>query len=217
MIIIKSTHDYSKAYESLNHGKPVILPTDTNYNLACNPHSRQAVDYVYHIKNRGKEKPLSLFFEQPKDWVKYGQPMNKDLMKHLVAHFWPGPINLIVPKNNHKYDHMLWGGDTIALGCIKNETWREFMKGLHGEPVALTSANLSGANIDLVTEEIAKEQLGTVVDYLIQSKESINATRSSTMLLVEKEGVTILRHGDITKEEIKNVLCREGYYVREAY
>lgn len=204
--MINKKKEYETIYMAFKRGEPVILPTDTNYNLACDPESKQAIDLIFQLKQRKKEKPLSLFFLEPNDWQYYGKPENQRFMELLVQSFWPGPLNIVVPKKNNQYDYMLNGGKTIALGCIRNKTWRDFMQYLNGEPIALTSANVSGYKIEMVTKEIAMEQMGNQVSEFLLSEENVKTSKSSTIVSIEAEGVRMLRQGDITDEMIKEVI-----------
>lgn len=204
--MINKKKEYETIYMALKRGEPVILPTDTNYNLACDPKSKQAIDLIFQLKQRKKEKPLSLFFLEPNDWQYYGKPENQRFMELLIQSFWPGPLNIVVPKRNNQYDDMLNGGETIALGCIRNKTWRDFMQYLNGEPIALTSANVSGYEIEMVTKEIAMEQMGNQVSEFLLSEETVKTSKSSTIVSIEAEGVRMLRQGDITDEMIKEVI-----------
>lgn len=204
--MINKKKEYETIYMAFKRGEPVILPTDTNYNLACDPKSKQAIDLIFQLKQRKKEKPLSLFFLEPNDWQYYGKPENQRFMELLIQSFWPGPLNIVVPKKNNQYDDMLNGGETIALGCIRNKTWRDFMQYLNGEPIALTSANVSGYEIEMVTKEIAMEQMGNQVSEFLLSEEKVKTSKSSTIVSIEAEGVRMLRQGDITDEMIKEVI-----------
>lgn len=83
-------------------------------------------------------------------------------------------------------------------------------------PVAITSANISGTVDDmLVTEEIAIEQMGTSVEYFIKSQKPITTSKSSTIVIVTKKGVKILREGDIDRETLNRALIKRGYCVEQ--
>lgn len=215
-IITKLENDIASMLKYMKENNPIIIPTDTNYNLGCIPDSKEAIDKIFIYKQRPKNKPLSLFFLEPEDWKKYGICKNEKLMELLIKEFWPGPLNIVIDKKNAKYDYMLNNVDTIALGCISNPTWRKFMNYMGGKPLAITSANISGTVDDmLVTKDIAISQLGNCVDYFLESEQPIHTSKSSTIVLVKKEGIKILREGDINREILMNVLCKEGYEVEQ--
>ena len=199
----------------LNAGYPIIVPTDTNYNLCCLPDNRMAINRIFEYKIRPKNKPLSIFMSNPNDWEKYGKTSQTNLMKLLVDEFWPGALNIVV-ENISPFHYAINDSSTISLGCVQNEVFREFVEYLGGV-VAITSANISGtADNLLITEEVADEHMGDKVDYLLKSNVESLATKSSTIIKVNDIGtVTILREGDISKKEIQNVLQKEGYVIEK--
>ncbi len=194
---------------------PIIIPTDTNYNLACLPESNKAIDLIFEYKKRAKDKPLSLFFLNPNDWTKYGSTKNNTLMELLVKEFFPGPLNIVV-ENTTNYSYMLNGNSTIALGCLENPTWRKLMEKLNS-PIAITSANISGtADNMLITEDIALEQMGEKVKFMLRSENEVLTTKSSTIVsLLEENKVIILREGDISARDIELIVGDRGYLVEK--
>ncbi len=38
-------------------GTPIAIPTDTNYNLICNPYDQRAIERVFKFKERPCDKP----------------------------------------------------------------------------------------------------------------------------------------------------------------
>lgn len=213
-IINELENSITDIWEYMKNNNPIIIPTDTNYCLACFPKSEEAIDKIFLYKQRPKDKPLSLFFLKPEDWKKYGTCKNEHLMKVLVTEFWPGPLNIIIDKKDTRFNYMLNSIDSIALGCISNPTWRKFMEYLKDEPIAITSANISGTIDDmLVTKEIAISQLGNNVEYFIESEQPIHTSKSSTIVVLKENGIKILREGDIDRLDLVNVLHREGYEV----
>ena len=214
-IINKISEDtFSKVLDYMKKGNPIIIPTDKNYNLACFPKSKEAIDKIFKYKQRPKDKPLSLFFANPSDWNKYGVCKNPQLMECLISSFWPGPLNIILEKKSSEYDYMLNNVDSIALGCISNPTWRKFMDSLKGNPIAITSANISGTVDDtLVTKDIAISQLGKCVKYFIESETNITTSKSSTIVSIHTHSIRILREGDITRKMLADIVSKEGFEI----
>lgn len=197
----------------LEHDNPIIIPTDTNYNLCCLPSSRLGVDRIFEYKKRKKDKPLSLFFSNPSDWERFGQTEFEDLMNLLAHNFWPGALNIVIKKKTKDFDYVINNSDSISLGCVSNPTWRNFMSYVNG-PVAITSANISGtADNMLISEHIAIEQMGDKVEYMLKSTFPIQNTQSSTIVSILEGDVKILREGDITKEMLEAIASKEGYHV----
>lgn len=213
-IIIDNNSNFKDLIIHMKKGNPIIIPTDTNYNLACFPDSIEAINKIFLYKKRKKDKPLSLFFLDPNDWEKYGHVENKNLMNLIVKNFWPGPLNIVIDKKNSNYDYMLNNSNTISLGCVSNPSWRNFMKNLDGGAIGITSSNISGmADDTLVTKEIALDHMNNKIQYLIESKHPIKTTKSSTIIAVKNDGIEILREGDISTEMLTKFLHKKGYSV----
>lgn len=206
-IIEKISHlSIIQAKNVLKNDGVIILPTDTNYNLVCDPWSKIAVSRIFKIKERLQNNPLSLFFQNPADWAKYGLTQNKNAVSKVIDYFWPGPLNIVLRKTALVPNHILNGGDTVALGCIANPVWQKVVS-FYGYPVALTSANKSGAaNNILVTKEIAFEQVGKEVDLFFIGAPLKNTTKSSTIIDFTGSSFKVLRNGDITPKQIGEVI-----------
>ena len=60
------------------------------------PNNKICIDRIFKYKKRSKDKPLSLFIDEPEDWKLYGENKNVELVDKLVNIFWPGPLNIIL-------------------------------------------------------------------------------------------------------------------------
>jgi len=188
----------------IKEGGVIISPSDTNIALTLNPWNEVAIERAFAIKNRPATSPLTLFILNPNDWKKYGDVEDEAMVQALVNAFWPGPLNIIVKKKDTVSDRMLCGGDTVSISCLSNPVWRGMMQELD-MPVSMTSANLSGqADGVLVDMDLALEQVGDKVDYILKG-EAQGTTKSSTIIsLLGKPCIT--RLGDISAEDIKKVI-----------
>lgn len=212
-ILTENENSFEILKAELESGYPIIVPTDTNYNLCCLPDNYEAIDRVFEFKIRPKNKPLSIFFDKPLDWRKYGKTPHTNLMNLLTLKFWPGALNIIV-DNNSEFNYAINDSDTIALGCVSNPTFRNFVNYL-GRPVAITSANISGTADDLlITEEVALEHMGGKVNYLLKSSKKGESSKSSTIIKVNADGtVSLIREGDLPFVQIQSAIQEEGLLV----
>lgn len=136
--------------ENLRRGLPVVLPTETQYALACDATSEQAIRAVRAIKGRLPTAPFSVFlpgFEALADWrircPNYGVV--------LARAFWPGPVTLILPTTNPIFK--LLGGDGRSVGVrVTPEPIIAALLEELGSPLVATSANPSGVTMDAPSE-----------------------------------------------------------------
>ncbi len=185
-------------------GGVVVTPSDTNLALTVDPWNETAIERAFTIKNRAPTDPLTLFIHDPEEWKTWGSLTEPALVESLINEFWPGPLNLIVNKTNAVPDRVVAGGDTVSIGCLRNPTWRKLAQATD-IPLCMTSANKTGqADGQLVDLEMACEQVGDEVDYILNG-EAQGTTQSST--IVDLTGTpSVLRHGDISVEQLNAVI-----------
>ena len=186
-----------------------VVPSDTNMALTVAPDHPEAIERVYDIKDRPGHKPLTLFVRDPADWRRFGSHDNPELVDRLAEQFWPGPLNLVLERDAPELDEQCAMDGTVSVGCLANPVWREFADAV-GDPVAMTSANVSGTVPDdtLVTPEMARDHLGDGVDYLLGGQPD-GTTRASTILSLAAGAdgeATVLRQGDVTDAAIERAV-----------
>jgi len=82
------------AIKAIKKGKVLIFPTDTVYGLICDAKNKKAVEKIFKIKNRPKNKPLPVFvknIEMAKKLAKISGKQEKFLKK-----VWPGRVTAVL-------------------------------------------------------------------------------------------------------------------------
>ena len=147
------------AADCILDGGVVVAPSDTNLALTLDPWDEAAIERAFRIKNREPTDPLTLFIRDPDDWREWARTDRGVAVDALVEAFWPGPLNIVLPKTDAVPDRVVAGGETVALGCLGNPTWRRLAAAVD-QPLCMTSANLTGqADDQLVDLDLAVEQV----------------------------------------------------------
>ena len=189
------------AADCILDGGVVVAPSDTNLALTLDPWDEAAIERAFRIKNREPTDPLTLFIRDPDDWREWARTDRGVAVDALVEAFWPGPLNIVLPKTDAVPDRVVAGGETVALGCLGNPTWRRLAAAVD-QPLCMTSANLTGqADDQLVDLDLAVEQVGDRVDYVLTG-EAQGTTQSSTIVDLTGAEPTIIRHGDIAADDL---------------
>ncbi|MFC7043571.1 L-threonylcarbamoyladenylate synthase [Halonotius sp. GCM10025705] len=189
------------AADCILDGGVIVAPSDTNLALTLDPWNEAAIERAFRIKNREPTDPLTLFIRDPADWRQWATADNDTAIDALVDAFWPGPLNIILEKTDAVPDRVVAGGETVALGCLGNPAWRDLSAAVD-QPLCMTSANLTGqADGQLVDLDLAIEQVGDRVDYILDG-EAQGTTQSSTIVDLTGPTPAILRHGDITATDL---------------
>ena len=185
-----------KIKQELEKGGAVVLPTETVYGLFAKALDEKAVDHVYQLKRRPRDKALNLnvaFIDDILYFSKY-QPA---YLKNLVDAFLPGPLTIILEANDRV---PYWvNSDLATVGFrmpshpVTLDLIREF--GPLIGPSANISGHASGVSFKEILKDFDQEVLGLEDDSFLTGKDS-------TILDLSGDKVKILRQGAITREDI---------------
>lgn len=189
------------------HAKKVILqggviafPTDTFYGLGVDPFNSEAVDRIFEIKGREKNKPLLLLISekgQLETLVREITPAHTTLMQE----FWPGPLTLlfeprsVIPKNISE--------GRVGIRQPGNSMTRELISSL-GHPITAPSANLAG-EAPPTTAKLVDQFMGKHLDLIIDGGTCPGGEPSTLVDCVETP-VKLIRPGAIPFSDIEEAL-----------
>ena len=121
-------------------GGTVIFPTDTVYGIGCDPAQPEALERIFALKNRPREKPLGLYFGSVAELLEYA-PENR-LAARAARAFLPGPLTIVVERLPFVDGRISAGLPSIALRVPDHGVCRAILD--RCGPLAATSANVSG-------------------------------------------------------------------------
>jgi len=190
----------------LHKGGVVALPTDTFYGLAVDPVNLYAVEQVYHIKTRPKNKPLSLLIASLAQAYEVART-TEPLLDKLAERFWPGPLTIIVQAGCKLPLRSTANTGNVALR-VPNAAIPRAVVERFGLPITATSANLRGAS-ECSEAASVRDQLGDRIPLIVDGGSSGQALPTTIVNLTLGEGRwEILREGAIPTHEIVAVLQR---------
>ncbi|XP_068507924.1 threonylcarbamoyl-AMP synthase isoform X1 [Syngnathus scovelli] len=148
--------------KALQDGHVVAVPTDTIYGLACLAQNSAAVREIYDIKERNEQKPLAICVGEIHDIYKYCKVnVKEDLLRDLL----PGPVTLVLERSQILNKDL--NPFTSLVGVrIPDCAFMRRLCQMCGEPLALTSANVSAQNSTVAVHEFQDlwPKLAVVVD-----------------------------------------------------
>ena len=191
--------DYDEIVALLRDGGIMAFPTDTSYGLGVDPFNEAAVDRLFRLKGRPETKPILLVVDSVPMAESVCRPTT---MFHALAEkFWPGPLTLVVPAQQHLLKNVTAGTQSIGLrwpaAPFANELLNRFAK-----PVTATSANRSGLPPAINAEEI-RSQFGDGLDALVDGG-SLPFRGGSTLLDITVEPPVLLREGPVSFEALQS-------------
>ena len=182
--------------ESLDNGEAIVLPTETVYGLFAKALDESAVNHVYELKNRPREKAMNLNVASYEDILSYSKEQPKYL-KQLYDVFLPGPLTIILKANDQVPRWINSGLATVGFRLPDHPVTRELIQA--EGPLIGPSANKSGKASGLYFDQIRAQFDFQVTGY--QDDDALLGI-DSTILDLSVSPAKILRQGKITKEEL---------------
>jgi L-threonylcarbamoyladenylate synthase len=193
----------ARAVDILQHGGLVALPTDTVYGLGSLAFSQSAAERIYAAKGRPAEKAIPVLLGVVEDMVRVALEV-PEIAARLAARFWPGPLTLVVPRHPD-VPEAVSALPTVGVRIPDHAVARALLR-LAG-PMAVTSANRSGAASPSSAEEV-RSQLGGQVDLIIDDGRTPGGVPSTVVDCLGPEA-KILREGPILRDDLLAVLGRK--------
>ena len=182
--------------KELEAGRAVILPTETVYGIFAKALEQEAVDYIYELKRRPREKALNLNVADEEDIRIYSKNQPSYLTK-LIDSFLPGPLTIILQANEKVPDWIHSGMSTVGFRMPAHPKTLELIR-KYG-PLVGPSANLSGHASGTKYETIVKEFDQVIPGF---GDDAFLTGQDSTILDISGAKARILRQGSITKADL---------------
>lgn len=204
------TTDLDRCRQLLKSGEVVAIPTETVYGLAANCMDDTAVEKIFKTKGRPTFNPLIVHIHS----VEQLQVLTKNVpekAKLLAKKFWPGPLTLILPKNEKVSDLVTAGKPTVGIRMPNHKLTLELLAGLDF-PVAAPSAN-PFTRVSPTSAQNVNQYFGDAVTVLDGGPCIIGL--ESTIIGFEDDLPVIYRKGGVAIEEIEACVGNVKLYIRE--
>ena len=198
--------EIKKAARALMDGHLVAFPTETVYGLGADATNEKAVSRVYSVKARPPDHPLIVHISSINQLGKWAIDIPDHAMK-LAEKFWPGPMTLILERNEIAKDSITGGQEKVGVRVPSHPVAlaliSEFEK-LGGLGIAAPSANRFGA-VSPTSSEAVMEEIGSELspNDLILDGGNCSVGIESTIINCTEDAPIVLRPGAVTIEMIE--------------
>ena len=200
-----------KAARLVEGGGLVAFPTETVYGLACRVEP-SALDRLDRVKGRDASKHYTLHLGQIDEYRKY-VPRPGLRAEKLIRRAWPGPLTLVfqlgpaemeVPQSrlDDTAVQTLYKNNSIGIRCPDHPVASLLLR-LVEHPVVAPSANRAGQPPATDAEQVAA-QLADEVDLILDGG-PCRHQKSSTVALVDQDGIRVLREGVYSAAELQQM------------
>jgi L-threonylcarbamoyladenylate synthase len=187
-----------KAAGALKGGGTIAYPTETFYGLGVKFDNSAALENLYRLKYRSRNKALPLIIGEKQMLGLIASAVTESAEK-LIEKFWPGPLTLLLPAKADISCLLTAKTGKIAVRIPGESFALELARSLRF-PITATSANISGMPPSENINDVIR-YFGDAVDLIIDCGKTPGG-KPSTIVDASGVKVRILRAGAISAEEI---------------
>ncbi|MCS7129797.1 MAG: L-threonylcarbamoyladenylate synthase [Archaeoglobaceae archaeon] len=195
-------NDIDRAVEILKKGGIVAFPTETVYGIGCDAFNEKAVERLYEIKKRSRDKPLIVGVGSFEEIYEIAEV--NEVAEILIKEFFPGSLTLVL-KNKKIPSIVTANSQKVAVRMPSHEIPLKLIRKL-GRPVVVPSANISGRPSPTKFEHVLSD-FGESIDAIIIGECQIGI--ESTILDVTVSPPKLLRPGAVSTEALKKFVDLE--------
>ncbi len=198
--------DYQKsvnaASEILKNGGIVAIPTETVYGLAASAFDDNAIKSVFTAKGRPQDNPLIVHISSLSMLSRVAVDV-PETAYILADKFWPGPLTLILPKNEKIAKSVSAGLSTVAVRFPSEKIATDIISKAD-LPLAAPSANLSGRPSPTTANHVIADLNGKIDGIVIGNDCEVGV--ESTVVSLVTNPPRLLRPGAVTFEQLLTVI-----------
>ena len=131
-----------RARRVLGTGGVVLLPTDTVYGLAVSPDHDDAIDRLFVLKRRPRQRNLPVMVDSPVRLAPLGVRVGEGARRLLESDLMPGPLTVVLGFGREGPCSWLEGRHEVAVRIPSEPFMLDLLQA--AGPLLVTSANLHG-------------------------------------------------------------------------
>ncbi|MGN7469245.1 L-threonylcarbamoyladenylate synthase [Brevibacillus sp. SAFN-007a] len=199
---LRSCTQIVDAARLLRAGEAVAFPTETVYGLGANAWSDAAVEKIFAAKGRPSDNPLIVHIGELEQLSTVAGAVPEKARK-LMRAFWPGPLTIILPKNDRVASLVTAGLDSVGVRMPDHPIALALIQEA-GVPIAAPSANRSGRPSPTTAAHVLADLNGRIAGIVDGGATGVGV--ESTVIDATLDPPVILRPGGITREQLERVI-----------
>ncbi|MDF1563409.1 MAG: L-threonylcarbamoyladenylate synthase [Deltaproteobacteria bacterium] len=179
----------AQAVELLREGKLVAYPTDVNYGIGCDLHSKRAVERLRGLRGLDAKKRLTFLCEDLSQASRYARI--DDVAFKLMRRLTPGPYTFILEATREVPKVVATKQKSVGVRIVESAAVLAMVQQL-GHPVLnTTAADVDGA--PLGDPRLLRDELGHGIDLILDC--GLNLLESTTVVDLQGEQPEVIRVG----------------------
>ena len=191
-----------QAADTLREGGVVVVPTRHLYGLAVDALNPEAVERVFTLKQRPRERALLILVASREEVRQYARDLD-DRAAALMDAFWPGKLTMVLKARSHLPEGLTGGTGRIGIRLAGHPVCRAIARAFSG-PFTATSANLSGQPGCHRSEDL-DPSIADTADLVLDAG-PLRPGVGSTVVDVQPSAVVVLREGAVAVRVIRETI-----------
>ncbi len=179
-----------KAIEVLKAGGVILYPTDTIWGLGCDATNVEAINKIFEIKQRDKNKSMIILVESEK---RLQDLVDVPEMAWEIIDMSEKPVTIVYSNPKGLPKELLAEDGSIGIRLVKDDFCKKLISKLN-KPLVSTSANFSGDKSPMQYKDVPEDMI-KMVDYSVEEhRDKISKyTGSSVIKIWDNNQIKVLR------------------------
>jgi len=184
-------NDIKNCVNALQQGGVILYPTDTIWGLGCDAMNESAVEKVFALKRRPKEKSMIVLLAEARDVLQYVAAPHPDII--AIIESFDRPTTVIYENALGFPDNVVNSDGSIAIRVTTDPFCKALIK-RYRKPIVSTSANISGQPSPAIYKMVDSAIIEGV-DYAVKYRQDDEAFRQPSRLvrIMDDGGMEVLR------------------------
>lgn len=174
----------------LKNGGTILYPTDTIWGIGCDATNVEAINKIFEIKKRDKNKSMIILVESEK---RLQDLVDVPEMAWEIIDLSEKPVTIVYDSPRGLPKELLAEDGSIGIRLVKDDFCKKLISKLN-RPLVSTSANFSGEKSPLKFADINPEIID-LVDFVVEEqREKISKWKGSSVIRIWADNrVKVLR------------------------
>jgi len=197
-----TTAQLDDAAQIIRQGGLLGIPTETVYGLGADALNEEACRQIFEAKGRPQDNPLIIHVADSSWLARYCRDI-PDAAYKLAEAFWPGPLTMILTKQDMVPMRTTGGLDTVGVRCPDHPLTLEIIRRA-GVPIAAPSGNTSGRPSPTTAAHMIEDMWGKINGIVDGGPCGVGV--ESTIIDLTCQPPRLLRPGGLPLEALEAVL-----------
>jgi len=179
-----------KIIDILKNGGTILYPTDTIWGIGCDATNIEAINKIFEIKKREKNKSMIILVENEK---RLQELVDVPEMAWEIIDLSEKPVTIVYENSRNLPKEILAEDGSIGIRLVKDEFCKKLISKLN-KPLVSTSANFSGEKSPMKFSDISQEMIDLVDFAVEENREKVSEYSGSSVIKIWNDNrIKVLR------------------------